>query len=209
VIILVPSDEYQARVELIAWLAYPANNKLRDKARERLGDLARAQVGQKTTLRLDRLDGPLQRIDIGLSRNLLCGEIFRRQLFDKVQPTYGIEDRFAAHSNKAFYRRAAEGGYRSDEREGARMMSSAAPILHLAIGACDGLAERPGLLTRPAQGQAGTHGATVPGLLFNDTRHWTRRAVDLAIATKRRALELDDHRAVRLADLSVFPIPPL
>ncbi len=207
--ISVPDNEYQARVELIAWLAYPCNPRLRNRAKIALSDLARYTQRMTTQLRRDRLEGALQRIDLSLNRHLLCGEVFRRQLFELRSSKHGLQTMFDSVSTKAFARRAADSYFRADEREARRMMALAAPILHLAVGACDGLAERPGILTRLAQGKAGQIGVKVPGLLLNDSRYWTARALGLAQNLKSEATELGHPKASLLADLSVFPLPPI
>lgn len=211
VIISVPNDEYLARVELIAWLAYPQNERLRLRAVSAMHDLARHMLQQRMELRKDRLDSTLLRIDHFLDRNLLAGELFRRQLLERLEiqlDGQGLRPLFDVSSVKAMSRRMADARYRSDEREARRLFAHATPILHLAVGACDSLAERPGILTRQARGIAGQNSARVPGLLLDETRQWALRAVRIGQELKSEALKLGHPRAGQLADLSVFPLPP-
>lgn len=202
----VPADEHLARIELISWLAYPRNERLRQRARKVLVDLARHHIGLRTELRRDRLYAALRRIDLNLDRNLLAGEYFRRQVWelDAFLPAS-----FGVVSTKYISRFLTEKRYSTDEREVRRMFSNASPILHLAVGACDGLAERPGILTRRAHGAAGIAGREVPGLLLDGSRKWTASAVHVAGEISARASKINHPRANDLVALSIFPLPLL
>jgi hypothetical protein len=207
-VISVPSDEYQARVELIAWLAYPSNERLRLRAKNALRDLARLHLAEKPLERRDRLDPALQAIDKQLDRHLFAGEIFRQQLFDAFGAKYGLASKFDGASTKATARRIAEHKKNGDENNERRIMRGASPIVHLAIGACDGLDAQPKLLTGPHPSDlVAQAGVKIPGLLLNDERHWTTRAVQVAQEQLRMANLVNHPRANYLLAVSIFDPP--
>lgn len=143
-IVALPGDEFQVRPAIIAWLAYPSHDRFRTRAIQAMQDYARFRVGQPIVGRRKRVDGYLQRADTELDRQLLAGEIFRRQLL--VRANGWNANVFSQSSTKAFAERVAEHGNSANpQRENATRdyWSKRRAGLALAIGVCEGLPRRP------------------------------------------------------------------
>jgi hypothetical protein len=204
----VSTDEHQARFELIAWLAYPSNDRLRHRARKYLREYACFRSGLRITTRPERLESALHAIDRNLDYHFMAGEIFRGQIFDAVGEMQNHPAMFRQLSTKKISRIWANQKISGDERNIRRALASASPILHLAVGACDGLTARPALLTQSHPGLTENVIHEAPGLLLNDTRYWTQNAIRVASEIAEHAKWTNHRREKHLAALSVFDLPP-
>lgn len=191
--ISIPADEYLARPHLVAWLAHPLNETLRDRAREAAIDWAKARVGQRPTVRADRVEAALRTAEKEVSRQFIAGEFFRLQLLDLENEKYclpPIGDRPGSFSPTSLGRRVQslkdsqpDGNWLRMDRENAQrdLWRKRLPALALAAAACDGLAEKP----------------AIEALLF-DTRAWALRAVGMAADMQARAEGLGHPNAAAL-----------
>jgi hypothetical protein len=196
--IVIPNDEFLARPHLVAWLAHPQNEKLRARTLSAAVDLARARTGHKTATRADRVEDALRTADKELSRQLIAGRYFELQLFDLENAKFGLPpvgERAGAFSQTSLGRRVETvkasnlaGNWLRMDRENAQkvLWRKRLPSLGLAIGATQGLAERP----------------DITDLLFGD-RMWAIRAVGVAQQMRRRALELNHPDAANLLNLEL------
>jgi hypothetical protein len=138
--------------------------------------------GQRLTVRPDRVEDALRTAEKEVSRQFIAGEFFRLQLLDLENAKLGlppIGDRAGSFSPTSMGRRVQslkdsrpDGNYLRLDRENAQrdLWRKRLPSLALAVGVCDGLAERP----------------AIDALLFG-TRDWALRAVGLAAEMRLRA----------------------
>lgn len=196
--VLLPADEYLSRPLICAWLGYPSHEAKRVRALKLMQQWARNSLGEPLQSRNDpsakaRIDSGLGQLARMIDRQLLAGEVFRRQLLANLPDDPGF---FGNTSETDFARRMARYQQGVIEATNDRVNYGSqhrtywrdrVPCLALAIGTSDGLAARPQLAD----------------LLFAQ-RQWSLRAV--ATAERMRQLALSQrHRA---ADAQVeFRLP--
>ncbi len=181
-----PGDEFLARPIIIAWLAYPSHERFRLRAVKAMQDYARFRLGLQLAGRKARVEKSLRRVETELDRQLLAGEIFRRQLL--VRARSSNSQTFSRSSTKAFAEWVAERANPANpQRENATRdyWSKRRPALALAIGVCEGLSRRPDM-TR---------------LLFNK-RPWALRSITSAEAWRLRAMAVNHPLASELIRFS-------
>lgn len=174
--VIVPNDEYLARPHLVAWLAYPldipAGHRFRTRTRDAIEQWARHLSGQAREGKKGRIDSALGRAARELDRQLLAGEIFRRQLL-KLEHDDGL---FQSTSTKAFARSYATFHRRDADNLGSEIRDSwtkRRSACALAAAICEGLPRRPDL----------------ESLLFL-SQNWALRAVERAEGYRLRALRI-------------------
>lgn len=186
--VLLPADEYLIRPLVCAWLGYPSHPAKRKRAIVLMQQWARNRIGQPLSGRSDitakaRIDSGLSQLARMVDRQLLAGEVFRRQLLASLPNDPGI---FGNTSDTNFARRLARhqqgvrGPLNDHVNYGSQHRSywrDRLPCLALAVGTCDGLASRPPLAD----------------LLFTE-RPWALRAITIAERTRHLAL-VQAHRA--------------
>lgn len=191
-IAIVPDDEFLARPHIVAWLGYHSHARFRERALILAQQWARNLTNQPLTGRNDddrrnRIESQLSRLEREVDRQLLAGEIFRRQVL-KLEFDDGF---FGNVSTKAFAKSFSDYSHSADRKPVKRITGTIVsppdmtdprnvmrdvwakrrPCLSLAIGACVGLGERPDLRS----------------LLFGN-RTWAIRAIHEAEKFRQFAL---------------------
>lgn len=175
-VVTIPADEFEARPAIVAWLAYPSNDRFRDRAIEAIADWARWRVRRPLVGRKARVESTLVQLAKEVERSLLAGEIFRRQLIDREAPSI-----FGPSSTRQFARRVADWREVAQSTTIRDFWSKRRPVLALAAGACAGLSQRPDLAD----------------LLFGE-REWASRALTEAESMRSLALSVGHDAAEHL-----------
>lgn len=165
-IVIIPNDEFLARPHIVAWLAYHAHDRFRGRALKLAQQWAlvltnQPMIGRNDDDRRNRIESHLSSLEREVDRQLLAGEIFRRQVL-KLEFDDGL---FGNVSTKAFAKSFSDYSYSADRKPVKRITGTIVsppdmtdprnvmrdfwqkrrPCLTLAIGTCYKLAERPDL----------------------------------------------------------------
>lgn len=185
-----PDHEYLARPLIVAWLGYPKNERQRHRKLNLMQQLARNIMGQPLHGRSDatakaNIENGLTQLNRMVDRQLLAGEIFRRQLLSALPDDPGI---FGNTSETNFARRISRHNRGSQSRqdysaEHRSYWRDRKGPLALAVGVCQGLPERPGFET----------------LLFSE-RPWALASVRHAERIRQLAISLDHNAAAELIE---------
>lgn len=184
--VLLPADEYLVRPHIVAWLAYPlatpTHERFRVRSMQAAQDWARwrlRQSGLPVEQRKRDLDRALVSMGLEADRQMLAGEIFRRQVlaaefddgfFGKVS-TRSFGDRAGAYLGKPTSNIIRD------------LWAKRRPSLALAAGVCEGLEERP----------------SIAALLFGEP-DWALPALAAAKRWRRLALQVGHPAACDLLD---------
>ena len=211
--VILKGDEYTLRPLIIAWLAYPRTESKRRVALRAIQNLARNRVGlplleNEIGGRRQRTQNSLGAIERAVSRRLLAGEIFRRQVFSLLPDancifrdtsTRKFAQRVASHAER-FELRNLSGFARSpisvsDGSAVRDLWSSGVPSLSLAVGS---------LAWWPPKGstiQSWRHEPrpSLETLLFTDLE-WASSALLEAEKFRRLAMDLGHKRAKDLIE---------
>lgn len=172
----VPAHELLARPLIVAWLGYPLHARFRDRAIAAMQDWARWRLRSTIIGRRPRIEQTLRRLEREVERQMMAGEIFRRQVLAGLPHDPAV---FGRTSTKAFSERVA--GAIDSSNPVRDFWTKRRPSFALAVGACYGLSARPDLST----------------LLFG-SRPWALRAIDEAEKVRSLAVELDHPSAPHL-----------
>ena len=172
-VVTIPADEFEARPAIVAWLAYPSNDRFRDRAMEAVTDWARWRVRMPLVGRKARVEATLVQIAKEVNRSLLAGEMFRRQVIDREAPSI-----FGQSSTRQFARRLTDWRGAAQSTNIRDFWSKRRPVLALAAGACAGLSQRPDLAE----------------LLFGE-REWASRALTEAENLRCLAISVEHDAA--------------
>lgn len=191
-IVIMPDDEFLARPHIVAWLGYHAHERFRERALILAQQWALTLTNQPISGRKDddrrgRIESALWRLEREVDRQLLAGEIFRRQVLN-LEYDGGF---FGNVSTKSFAKSYSDHSHSAERKPVMRITGTIVtppdmaeprnvmrdvwakrrPCLSLAIGACVGLGERPDLRS----------------LLFGN-RTWAIRAIHEAEKFRQFAL---------------------